>query len=338
MKCISVDKAKHSMSSTLHGNPHAKVPLPAWASSESQMLQSIYARVPGATGTGHRPFYHGRNGGFGVAPGVANQQRAGMGSTVTMPSNPPTSPIKTTTPTHIPLPAAPPHGTATHGATATTAPHSSVYPPAMPTPKPSPHLPSPASMISVPQASGKDNPMLQAYEDGIETDRADDFVVPTMSGGSMYWEPRKHEVHNMQDWTWERKAFLKKLEDPRRRYLARYAWIRERMCSDRFRSPEYERAVPGTCIPKTNPFNYALGPPNMLSADALPDQEQILPGPGFITPLDPSKLGATSTHGGIAGNTPTKQAAFAAATCPAGTSWHPNVGACVEGTPIGTVM
>jgi len=380
----------------------------------------IYQRVPGSTGTGHRPFYHGQNGHVGhghqavpsvsttkaglrpdpyliptpEVPGYMVDQRAGVSHDhherrhheakhhEPQRHHGPMDPYQPYR--HQGLPT---HGIISHinpnagdlwpnyngdstpngsdstpngsdstpNGSSSSQPNMIFVPPPPPISRPDPHAdrPAPAPIsyvtpgeklekdypdIPLPQSDGTKNPFLQAYEDGIETDQAEDFHAPTQLEGKPLWNPREHEMVNMQDWVWERQAFLKKLEDPRRRYLARYAWIRERMCSDRFRSPEYQRLVPGTCTPKTNPYNYALGPPNMLSSDALGDQEGIFPTPGAVSQFSPGSWGSTSSHGGFMGNTQPRQDAFGPPACQVGTSWHPGQGQCVESTMLGTAI
>jgi hypothetical protein len=125
----------------------------------------------------------------------------------------------------------------------------------------------------MPSSSGKENPFLQAYDELAKEDQYHDFEAPAMWDGPICWNPREKEMHNMQEWHTERQAYLRKLEDPRRRYLSRYAHIRETLCSNRFRNPEYTRIVPGTCTPTKNPWNYAAGPPSSMFGSApLGDQ------------------------------------------------------------------
>lgn len=378
---------------------------------EEDLTSYIYQRVPGSTGTGHRPFYHGQNGHVGhdhqavpsvsttkaglrpdpyliptpEVPGHMVDQRAGAsgrrnhGHREAQRRHGPMDSYQPYRHEGLPTqgiishinpnaanlwPSSSSNGgddsTSNGGDDSTpngssTEPNMIVVPPLPPISRPDPHAnrPAPAPIsyvtpgeklekdypdIPLPQADGTKNPFLQAYEDGIETDRTEDFHAPTQLEGTPLWNPREHEMVNMQDWVWERQAFLKKLEDPRRRYLARYAWIRERMCSDRFRSPEYQRIVPGSCIPKTNPYNYALGPPNMLSSDALGDQEGVFPTPGAVSQFSPGSFGFTSSQGGFMGNTQPRQDAFGPPACPVGTSWRPDQNACVQSTMLGTAL
>lgn len=127
--------------------------------------------------------------------------------------------------------------------------------------------------IPIPGVKGE-YPFLQAYDDLVKEDKYEEFRAPSMWNGSIIWNPRASTMHNMQDWHTERQTFLRKLQDPRRQYLARYAHIREKLCSDRFRNPEYTRIVPGTCLPKQNPWNYNSkgGVPSMFDNDALWNQ------------------------------------------------------------------
>lgn len=127
--------------------------------------------------------------------------------------------------------------------------------------------------IPIPGVKGE-YPFMQAYDELVKEDKYEEFRAPSMWNGCITWNPRASEMHNMQDWHTERQAFLRKLEDPRRQYLARYAHIREKICSDRFRNPEYTRVVPGTCVPKQNPWKYNSkgGVPSMFDNDALWNQ------------------------------------------------------------------
>jgi len=172
---------------------------------------------------------------------------------------------------------------------------------------------------------------LQSFE---EKDRDWDFTVPTQYDGAICWNPRSHEMNDMQRAAWDRWHYLKKLEDPRRRYLARYKWTRNVLCTQRFRSPEYERVVPGTCLPKENPWNYKLGAPGMFDRDAVPDQAGALPGDNFVGPfpwngeykMNPALLYSTP-H--IDDNVISGQQA----ACPQGAVFDPQQNQCVTCPP-----
>lgn len=88
----------------------------------------------------------------------------------------------------------------------------------------------------------------------------EETMVPTQSS-TICWNPRKNEMINMADASMERQHMFKKLEDPRREYLSRYAQIRDILCTQRFRNPEYVRKIPSNCINSTNPMNYGQGAP-----------------------------------------------------------------------------
>ncbi len=135
------------------------------------------------------------------------------------------------------------------------------------------------------QTKATPDPFLTSFEERDEYEGEKPFTVPTQWDGAICWNPRKEEMSDMQQYAWDRWSYNKKLEDPRRKYIARYKWQRNVLCTQRFRSPEYERIVPGTCIPKANPWNYSLGSPGMFNKDAVPDQSGVLPGDNFVGPF-----------------------------------------------------
>jgi len=200
--------------------------------------------------------------------------------------------------------------------------------------------------IPMPSAKGTENPFLQAYDELAKEDKYQDFEGPAMWDGPVCWNPREGEMHNMQDWHTERQAFLKKLDDPRRRYLARYTQIRESLCSNRFRNPEYARIVPGTCTPTANPWNYAQGPPSMFGSAPLGDQSmsdgiavqrsignvpihQWLSGGDINTH---NVYSTTSSSGSYSDYVvaPTQYASQNYVTCPANASYDSTTGVCVS--------
>lgn len=115
--------------------------------------------------------------------------------------------------------------------------------------------------------------------------QVEDTMVPTQNTPAICWNPRKEEMINMADAGLERQQFIKKLEDPRREYLSRYAQIRDILCTQRFRSPEYERKVPANCIGKTNPMNYGQGAPMFQSQGQV-----LLPGQSVKTVMQPQSV------------------------------------------------
>ena len=141
-------------------------------------------------------------------------------------------------------------------------------------------------------------------------------MVPTQYSQAICWNPRKEEMINMADASLERQQFIKKLEDPRREYLSRYAQIRDILCTQRFRSPEYERKVPANCINKTNPMNYGQGAP-MFNGGHV-----IQPGQSVNTVMQPGSVPqyTESSRG----------------PCPQGNAWNPIGGNCRATAMLGS--
>lgn len=215
--------------------------------------------------------------------------------------------------------------------------------PPLPTKKESNPFPD----IPMPSSTGKENPFLQAYEELAAEDKYQDFEAPAMKDSPICWNPRAKEMHNMQEWHTERLAFTKRVADPRKEYLSRYAHIREALCSNRFRNPEYSRVVPTSCTPTQNPWNYAAGPPSMFGSAPLGDQSASdgvavqrsignLPvhkwetSDGVINTH--SAYEATGSDGRYTDYTvaPTTYASQAYPTCPPNTSWDQTSGTCLN--------
>lgn len=148
--------------------------------------------------------------------------------------------------------------------------------------------------------------------------KVEDTLVPTQYSHTICWNPRKDEMINMADPSFERQQFIKKLEDPRRQYLSRYSQIRDVLCTQRFRSPEYERKVPANCVQKTNPMNYGQGAPMF----ANPPSKVIQPGQSVRTVMQPDSL---------------KQYVGASrGPCNTGQAWDPITAQCQQPPALGT--
>jgi len=147
--------------------------------------------------------------------------------------------------------------------------------------------------------------------------QVEETMVPTQYSQSICWNPRKEEMINMADPNLERQQFIKGLEDPRRQYLSRYAQIRDILCTQRFRSPEYERTVPSNCVNKTNPMNYGQGAPMFQSQGQV-----IQPGQSVRTVMQPDSeaqyLGSSQ------------------GPCSQGDTWNPLKGNCQQAAMLGT--
>ncbi len=149
-----------------------------------------------------------------------------------------------------------------------------------------------------------------------EEEFLEETAVPTQYSQAICWNPRKDEMVNMADPNLERQQFIKGLEDPRRQYLSRYAQIRDILCTQRFRSPEYERKVPPNCIGKTNPMNYGQG------ASMFNGGQVIQPGQSVRTVMQPDSL--SQYNGSSQG------------PCPQGSAWNPIPARCQQASMLGS--
>lgn len=218
--------------------------------------------------------------------------------------------------------------------------HTSKHAPAIPIDQTKAKDPYPD--IPMPSSSGKENPFLQAYEELAKEDKYQDFEGPAMWDGPICWNPRAKEMHNMQDWHTERQVYLSKLNCPRRRYLARYAHIRESLCSNRFRNPEYSRVQISTCTPQTNPYNYSSGAPSSMFGSAPLGDQSMSSGVAVQRSIGNLPVHQWISNGSVVSNdvyqssaqgytvAPATYPTQSYATCGPNTSWDPTSGTCVS--------
>jgi len=302
-------------------------------------ISPLMAQAPRAPGpAGSMVAGDHRTGSFQTPVG-SHQTRAGASSSLSNPPHPQGSSARgsyvSSTP-HNPIP---------KSKTSKPKKHTSKHAPPIPVDQSKGKDPYPD--IPMPSSSGKENPFLQAYEELAKEDKYEDFEGPAMWDGPICWNPREKEMHNMQDWHTERQAYLRKLNCPRRRYLARNAHVREALCSNRFRAPEYSRTVEGTCRVTANPYNYAAGPPSMFGSAPLGDQS-MSDGVAVQRSIGNLPLHAWVSNGSVNTNdvyqssaqgytvAPANYPTDSYATCGPNTSWDPTSGTCVSITGAGS--